>query len=104
MASFYKTQRIKYKILVDEQNKPIGDKWSFDNENRKKMPKNVDIPKKFIFYETKHTKDLKKIINEKIMVRQVKKMYMVILLFLLINNDLNPVNIFNFFKPRHLSF
>ena len=64
MASFYKTQRIKYKILVDEQNKPIGDKWSFDNENRKKMPKNVDIPKKFIFYETKHTKDLKGIVNE----------------------------------------
>ena len=24
MASFYKAQRIKYKILVDEQNKPIG--------------------------------------------------------------------------------
>ena len=64
MASFYKTQRIKYKILVDEQNKPIGDKWSFDNENRKKMPKNVDIPKKFSFYETQHTKDLKDIVDE----------------------------------------
>ena len=64
MASFYKTQRIKYKILVDEQNKPIGDKWSFDNENRKKMPKNIDIPKKFTFYETQHTKDLKKIVDE----------------------------------------
>ena len=64
MSSFYKTQRIKYKILVDEQNKPIGDKWSFDNENRKKMPKNIDIPKKFNFHETQHTKDLKKIVDE----------------------------------------
>ena len=64
MANFYKSQRIKYKILVDEQNKPIGDKWSFDNENRKKMPKNIDIPKKFKFYETQHTKDLKGIVDE----------------------------------------
>ena len=50
--------------MVDEQNKPIGDKWSFDNENRKKMPKNIDIPKKFKFYETQHTKDLKTIVDE----------------------------------------
>ena len=64
MASFYKTQRIKYKILVDEQDKPVGGKWSFDNENRKKLPKNINLPKQPVFKETKHTTFLKKIIDK----------------------------------------
>ena len=43
MAGFYKEQRIRHKILVSEDNKPIGGKWSFDSENRKKVPKNIDL-------------------------------------------------------------
>ena len=45
MANFYKNQRIKNKILVDDDDKPIGGKWSFDEENRK-LPKEIDLPKK----------------------------------------------------------
>ena len=63
MASFYKTQRIKYKILVDEQNKPIGDKWSFDNENRKRLPKDYlkfDIPS----FKSPFYKDIRKLIDK----------------------------------------
>ena len=41
---FYKYQRIKLNILV-ENNKPIGGKWSFDTENRKPLPKNYIVPK-----------------------------------------------------------
>jgi deoxyribodipyrimidine photolyase-related protein len=41
---FYKFMRIKFDILV-KNNKPIGNKWSFDNENRKSLPKNIEIPK-----------------------------------------------------------
>lgn len=37
-ADFYIYQRKKTKILVDEFQKPIGEKWSFDEENRKKYP------------------------------------------------------------------
>ena len=40
-------------------------KWSFDSENRKKLPKDIKLPKQPIFKETEHTKKLKKIINEK---------------------------------------
>jgi deoxyribodipyrimidine photolyase-related protein len=43
MASFYAKQRKKYEVLV-EDNKPVGGKWSFDAENRKKVPKNTPIP------------------------------------------------------------
>ena len=39
MKSFYKQQRVDHKILVDKDNKPEGDKWSFDEDNRKNLPK-----------------------------------------------------------------
>ena len=38
-TSFYITQRKKMKILLNEDHKPVGDKWSFDTDNRKKYPK-----------------------------------------------------------------
>ena len=44
MGNFYKNVRKKLNILVDEDQKPIGGKWSFDDENRKKIPKGLDIP------------------------------------------------------------
>ncbi len=65
MANFYKNQRIKNKILVDDDDKPIGGKWSFDEENRKKLPKEIDLPKKFLPIRTKHTEDLKDLIEKK---------------------------------------
>ena len=42
--TFYKFMRIKLDILIDN-NKPVGGKWSYDNENRKSLPKNINIPK-----------------------------------------------------------
>ena len=39
-TSFYKQSRIKQHILVDAADQPIGGKWSYDDENRKKYPKN----------------------------------------------------------------
>ena len=44
LADFYKTGRKKFKILVDNHLDPIGKKWSFDEENRKKIPNNILIP------------------------------------------------------------
>ncbi|NME68185.1 cryptochrome/photolyase family protein [Flammeovirga aprica] len=37
-ANFYKKQRIAHRILITEDKKPVGGKWSFDEENRKKYP------------------------------------------------------------------
>ena len=64
MANFYKKQRVDHNILVDSNSKPVGGKWSFDDENRKKLPKEIDLPEKFTFKETKHTKDLKEIVEK----------------------------------------
>ena len=58
MATFYKLQRIKLNILIKDKNKPIGDKWSFDEDNRKKLAHNIDIPKLKVFKHTSHTKEL----------------------------------------------
>ena len=38
-TDFYIRQRKQLQILIDQQQKPIGGKWSMDAENRKKVPK-----------------------------------------------------------------
>ena len=54
-TSFYKDQRLKRNILLDASKKPLGGKWSYDNDNRKKYPKNkvppeITFPKTTVFY------------------------------------------------------
>lgn len=44
-TSFYKQQRKKRNILVDDMQQPHGGKWTFDAENRKKYPKDKQPPK-----------------------------------------------------------
>ena len=44
MGNFYKKQRKRFNILVDKNLKPVGGKWSFDDQNRKKLPKNINLP------------------------------------------------------------
>jgi len=44
MNSFYLDQRKRLKILIDDKQNPFGGKWSFDQENRKKIPKEISIP------------------------------------------------------------
>ena len=38
MANFYKINRLKIDILMNDDGTPKGGKWSFDDENRKKLP------------------------------------------------------------------
>jgi len=41
---FYKFQRQKLEILL-KNNKPVGGRWSYDTENRKALPKGINVPK-----------------------------------------------------------
>lgn len=43
LTKFYIAQRQRLRILV-EGGKPVGGKWSFDRENRKKLPRNISVP------------------------------------------------------------
>ena len=50
MARFYKQQRQNLGILVDSEGQPEGGQWSFDSENRKKLPRDLvppDLPNAF---------------------------------------------------------
>ncbi len=62
MSTFYKQQRIEKNILMDKSN-PTGGKWSFDEENRKKIPENLMTPSQPNFKEDGIIKDVKKLVN-----------------------------------------
>ena len=64
MANFYKEVRRKSGILMGADQNPIGGKWSFDEDNRNKMPKDIVVPKFPSISETSHTKKLKPIIEK----------------------------------------
>tara|TARA_Y100000590_G_scaffold246652_1_gene277134 strand:- start:322 stop:1812 length:1491 start_codon:yes stop_codon:yes gene_type:complete len=64
MATFYKERRQKLNILMDKNGNPQGGKWSFDKDNRKKLTKNIEVPKFPIINQTVHTKTLKPIIEK----------------------------------------
>src|SRR6056300_577111 len=80
MGNFYKIIRKKSWILKMDD-KPIGNKWSYDLENRKKLPKNISIPQPPPIKETEHTKNLKPIVEK------------------LFGNHKGDVNNFFFVKP-----
>jgi deoxyribodipyrimidine photolyase-related protein len=39
METFYRYNRKKNKVLIDNENKPLHGKWNFDEDNRQKLPK-----------------------------------------------------------------
>ena len=43
MQQFYEWQRKRLNIMLDDNGKPIGGKWSYDVANRKKLPKSVAV-------------------------------------------------------------
>lgn len=45
MKTFYESQRKKFKVLIDSNEKPTGGRWSFDTENRRKLPQSLQPPK-----------------------------------------------------------
>ena len=44
-TDFYKQQRSSRNILLEKDKKPLGGKWTFDDENRLKYPKEKKAPK-----------------------------------------------------------
>ena len=64
MAVFYKETRRDLNILMKKDGNPEGGKWSFDEENRNKLPKNISIPKFPKITETAHTERLKILIDK----------------------------------------
>lgn len=56
-TDFYKHQRISKNILMEAKQKPMGGKWTFDDENRLKYPKGKTPPKVDFLKPNKFYKD-----------------------------------------------
>lgn len=63
-TTFYKQQRQKRNLLMNEDGSPVGGKWTYDSENRKKYPQgkippSVQFPKNSDFWQEalKYTKE-----------------------------------------------
>jgi len=62
-TEFYKQERIKRNILVDESGSPAGGQWTFDVENRKKYPKGKAVIKFKLPQADSYLAEAKKYIN-----------------------------------------
>lgn len=56
MGDFYKIQRRRLGILVDPAGEPEGGQWSFDDQNRKPLPKKIEVPQLSLPAHTQHVK------------------------------------------------
>jgi deoxyribodipyrimidine photolyase-related protein len=64
MTPFYIEQRKRLNILVDKNAKPLHGKWTFDTENRLKIPKNLTIPEIKFFGDSEYVIEAKKYIEK----------------------------------------
>ena len=58
MAEFYKWQRRELGVLLDDNGGPLGGQWSYDEDNRKKLPKGIVPPSLPKPKWTEHTQTL----------------------------------------------
>lgn len=62
LTDFYIAERKKRKILLDGAGKPLGEKWTFDTENRQKMPAGVKVPAVHQFLQRPEVEEAKQYI------------------------------------------
>lgn len=65
MADFYRWQRKRMDILLDDQGKPVGGRWSFDDQNRKKLPRDLTPPSLPKPEWTAHTRAVVELVNSR---------------------------------------
>ncbi len=65
MADFYRWQRKRMDILLDDQGKPVGGRWSFDDQNRKKLPRDLTPPSLPKPEWTAHTRAVVDLVNSR---------------------------------------
>lgn len=63
MHHFYMQERKRLNILM-ENKKPVGNKWSFDEDNRKKIPKGLALPKYWTPTPSAYTTEAEQYVNQ----------------------------------------
>ena len=62
MVDFYRWQRRRLNILVDDNNGPVGGRWSFDTDNRKALPRSTPVPELPDFPDRNELRDVRELI------------------------------------------
>lgn len=65
MARFYQRQRRRLGLLMDGKGRPLSGKWSLDAENRRRLPKDVEVPKTAWAKPTKHVKAVSTLVSDR---------------------------------------
>ncbi len=63
MADFYVEQRKRFGILMQD-GKPMGGRWSYDADNRKKLPKKIKIPATWFPSSNHYVEDAKAYVQQ----------------------------------------
>ena len=63
MGDFYKQQRRRLDVLIDDDGQPTGGRWSFDTDNRKKLPRTVTPPEVPAPSRSAHVDDVVKLVE-----------------------------------------
>ena len=63
MASFYQEQRLRLGVLVDGDGKPAHGRWSFDVDNRKRLPRGYPVPPQPSHAWTEHTRAVTQLVD-----------------------------------------
>lgn len=61
---FYQWQRERFNILIGEDYKPLGGRWSFADDELKQLPKDQQPPSFGVFGSNKYVEDAVKYVNE----------------------------------------
>lgn len=54
---FYQWQRERFNVLIDENYKPQGGKWSYDTHTHKRLPADIQLPSFAAFGDSKHVQE-----------------------------------------------
>lgn len=64
LKTYYERQRKALKVLVASNGEPFGGKWSFDEDNRKKLPANHKGPLPLSFNRSREQVEVSKVVDE----------------------------------------
>ncbi|MEM7575402.1 MAG: cryptochrome/photolyase family protein [Bacteroidota bacterium] len=64
MHTFYQQQRRRLNLLLDDEAGPLHGKWSFDEDNRKKLPKGIELPSFPVISPTPITQEVMEMVDK----------------------------------------
>ncbi len=64
-TDFYIRQRKRLKVLLTRDGKPVGGKWSYDTDNRKKLPKTVRPPAPAVVAENEYVREAREYVRSR---------------------------------------